>query len=130
VESDPIGVYGGSFSTYAYASGDPLSRFDEEGLEDKKPEIPGGHDNNQRESNRERHEQGDSRRQRDQHGGEKGDGKRRMPTKRPPGYKKGPWPPKPKAPVGTPALPFILNPCLWAPELMPPGYCYPGPASC
>jgi RHS repeat-associated protein len=128
VESDPIGLYGGSFSTYAYASGDPLSRFDEEGLEDKKP--PGGHDNNQRESNRERHEQGDSRRQRDQHGGEKADPKRRMPTKRPPGYKKGPWPPKPKAPVGTPALPFMLNPCVWAPDLMPPGYCYPGPESC
>jgi RHS repeat-associated protein len=51
----------------------------------------GGHKNNQRPSNREKHEKGDSRRKKDQ-GGEKGDNTRRPPRQRPPGWK-GPWPP-------------------------------------
>jgi RHS repeat-associated protein len=32
IESDPIGLAGGSYSTYAYAGGNPLSRFDPRGL--------------------------------------------------------------------------------------------------
>jgi RHS repeat-associated protein len=130
VESDPIGLDGG-LSTFSYVQGDPLARVDEEGLADKKPDDDKGHTTNRRESNRETHEQGDARRQRDQHGGEKGDrdGRRRLPTKRPSGYKKGPWPPKPKPPVSAPMI--MIHPCAWAPELMPPGYCIPyGPPAC
>jgi len=32
VESDPIGLEGGSYSTYAYANGNPISRIDPRGL--------------------------------------------------------------------------------------------------
>jgi RHS repeat-associated protein len=32
IESDPIGLAGGSYSTYAYAGGNPLSKFDPMGL--------------------------------------------------------------------------------------------------
>ena len=32
IESDPIGLYGESYSTYAYTSGDPINRSDPSGL--------------------------------------------------------------------------------------------------
>jgi hypothetical protein len=102
---------------YAYVENDPINWFDDEGLE------PKGHTSGARESTREKHEKGDARRSRDR-GGEKGDAKRRPPRVRPPGHK-GPWPQRIY-------IPFILNPCLWAPQLMPPGYCFPeeGELSC
>jgi RHS repeat-associated protein len=39
VESDPIGLAGGSYSTYAYASGDPITNYDSLGLLDNPAEI-------------------------------------------------------------------------------------------
>jgi hypothetical protein len=50
------------------------------------------HHSNQRESNRTKHEQGQSRRNRDR-GGERGDVRRQVPRRRPPGYR-GKWPPQ------------------------------------
>jgi uncharacterized protein RhaS with RHS repeats len=50
------------------------------------------HTKNARPSTKEKHEQGQARRDRDR-GGEKGDARRGPPRKRPPGHK-GPWPPK------------------------------------
>jgi len=50
-----------------------------------------GHKKNKRESNRNKHEEGDARRDKDR-GGEKGDENRDPPRKRPKGHK-GPWPP-------------------------------------
>jgi hypothetical protein len=53
------------------------------------------HRKNRRESNREKHEDGQTRKKRD-YGNEKGDDRRRPPRQRPPGHK-GPWPPRPSA---------------------------------
>jgi hypothetical protein len=50
------------------------------------------HHTNQRESNRTKHEQGQRRRGMDR-GGERGDDRRQVPRRRPPGYR-GPWPPR------------------------------------
>ncbi len=52
------------------------------------------HRKNKRPSNKPKHEEGETRRQRDA-GGEKGDENRRVPRKKPPNHK-GPWPPKKK----------------------------------
>ena len=40
VESDPIGLYGGSFSTYAYTGSNPIGRSDPEGLQYYFPPDP------------------------------------------------------------------------------------------
>lgn len=50
------------------------------------------HKSGARESTREKHEEGQARKDRDR-GGEKGDARRRPPRKPPNGWK-GPWPPK------------------------------------
>ncbi len=95
VESDPIGIQGG-VNTYLYALANPLRFLDSTGW------SPEEHRENQRESNREKHEEGLARKQRDR-GGEKGDENRRPPRKRPPEWK-GPWPPTPKSPLFTPLI--------------------------
>ena len=102
-------------SVYSYVYSDPVSWFDDNGLEPK-----GGHTSGKRPSTQEKHEQGDARRARDQ-GGEKADRDRRPPRKHPQGWK-GPWPSR-----GSSFLPFMINPCLWAPQLMPLGSCNPPP---
>ena len=56
------------------------------------------HGTNQRESNRQPHEQGQRRRRMDR-GGEAGDRNRLPPRRRPPGYR-GPWPPRGDSPSG------------------------------
>ena len=66
-----------------------------------------GHRKNARPSTKGKHESGDARRAQDR-GGERGDGRRRAPRKKPKGHK-GPWPPKSRS-VGPiiviPPLPF------------------------
>ena len=100
-------------SVYAYVYRNPLDWSDDNGLEPK-----GGHTSNARPSTQEKHERGDSRRNRDQ-GNEKGDDRRPYSNrKRPKGWK-GPWNGRGSF------LPFIINPCAWAPQLMPPGSCTP-----
>jgi len=56
------------------------------------PTPENAHKTGERESTREKHEEGQARRSRDR-GGEKGDSRRRPPRKPPNGWK-GPWPPK------------------------------------
>jgi RHS repeat-associated protein len=70
----------------------------------------GGHDTNRRESNRERHEQGDARRGRDQ-GGERADERRPWPRRKPRGHR-GPWPP-PGSSSWLP-FPFLFMPNWWS----------------
>lgn len=41
VESDPIGLNGGSFSTYVYVGGNPLIWFDVSGLSGRWEDVPG-----------------------------------------------------------------------------------------
>ena len=45
-QSDPIGQRGGSFSTYAYARGNPISRIDKLGLSSAIPGLPSGYNLN------------------------------------------------------------------------------------
>lgn len=65
---------------------------------------------NKQESNREKHEEGKARKDRDR-GGEKGDKNRPVPRKRPFG-EKGPWPPRiPGLPILIcPLCPFVFDP--------------------
>jgi hypothetical protein len=50
LESDPIGLAGGSYSTFGYAAANPLSRIDRYGLQEE--ELPGGEETEeQREEN-------------------------------------------------------------------------------
>lgn len=41
VESDPVGLYGGSYSTYAYVNGSPIRHTDRFGLAGKPPTVSG-----------------------------------------------------------------------------------------
>jgi RHS repeat-associated protein len=80
-QSDPIGLDGG-WSRFVYVDQNSFSSFDPEGLAE--------HTKNARPSTEQKHQEGKTRRDRDA-GGEKGDTKRRPPSKKPPGHK-GPWP--------------------------------------
>ncbi len=105
IESDPVGLDDG-VNTYAYVYGDPLNLADPEGLSAE-------HTQNQRESNRNKHEEGQARKAQDR-GGEKGDGKRDYPRKKPDKWK-GPWPPR------MPAMPLWI--CPLCPYVIPQYSC-------
>ncbi|WP_338847459.1 RHS repeat-associated core domain-containing protein [Massilia sp. W12] len=109
IQSDPIGVYKSIYNSiiddvfflldpfgkideehylnhlYVYASGNSLGMIDVFGLY-------GEHTKNARKSTLQKHQQGQTRKQKDA-GGEKGDKSRSNPRK-PPSNHKGPWPPK------------------------------------
>ncbi|WJI14309.1 hypothetical protein MWN52_11710 [Pseudoxanthomonas winnipegensis] len=89
ISEDPIGLTAGP-NGYAYVEGNPIDQID--------PFGEAGHTKNKRPNTRGKHEAGDARRNRDA-GNEKGDQRRRPPSKRPPNTK-GPWPPKPSSPKG------------------------------
>ena len=93
---------------YGYVGQNPLYWYDPYGFS--------GARNESNPSNKNKHEEGNTRRARDQ-GGEKGDKSRRHQRKRPDNYK-GPWPPRLKGP-------FIVDPirCTVFPKSCNP--CYP-----
>ncbi|WP_374694491.1 RHS repeat domain-containing protein [Hydrogenophaga pseudoflava] len=82
-KADPIGLEGG-WNRFGYVGGNPLGFVDPEGLAAE-------HTKGARPSTENKHQEGQSRRARDA-GGERGDARRNLPRKAPPGYK-GPWPP-------------------------------------
>ena len=90
----------------AYADGNPLNWIDPDGLAKE-------HSTNKTESNRNRHEKGQSRKDRDR-GGEKGD-KNRSDSRKKPDGRKGPWPRR------MPSLPALICPlCPYVDPLPPP----------
>jgi RHS repeat-associated protein len=83
VDMVPAGAFGSAL--YEYCGSQPISCYDPGGEEEE-------HRCGRRESNRETHQRGKARKQKDR-GGEKGDARRGVGRKRPQG-RKGPWPPK------------------------------------
>ena len=103
---DPIRFGGGDANLYGYVSDDPINWFDSFGLAAE-------HETNKTESNRNKHEEGQARKERDR-GGEKGDKNRSPPRVRPENWK-GPWPPR------IPGLPILICPlCPYVVDLPPP----------
>ncbi|HEX7025711.1 MAG TPA: RHS repeat-associated core domain-containing protein [Gammaproteobacteria bacterium] len=86
---------------YGYVNQNPLYWVDPYGLAEE-------HTKNQRESNREKHEKGDARKNKDR-GNEKGDKNRGWPRKRPPSWK-GPWPPRIVPLLICPICSYVLPP--------------------
>lgn len=126
LSKDPILFDGSDVNLYEYVFSDPINFVDDNGEEPKSvndnvnpTDSSGGseHTKGGRESTRNKHEKGQTKRDQSR-GGEKGDKNRRLPRK-PPMNWRGPWPP---------ALPLIL--CPLCPYLYPEDGPWSFPTNC